>query len=210
MNTIADLIREKLARAAEAVAAVQREAERRRLLAIAPHAAAVTSTPSLWPMAVLAVARAELGKGESGSNNRGADVVRYRRGVDDAGAWCAAFGSYCIEEGWANLWRAKNKPPPRCPVKRSTNAKTLGKNILLAGGKRLELPELGAAGIWHRGAADAPTGHFNFVNGVEEDGGSWESLDGNKGVFPSKVKTFNHVIGEPGFLYFARLPEVIV
>jgi uncharacterized protein (TIGR02594 family) len=148
--------------------------------------------------AAVNVARSEVGKGEAGSNNHGPDVVRYRRGVDDGGAWCAAFVSYCLEE-------AALKLGIKCPVKRSHGAKRLVGNVIKAGGVHLPTPEIGCLVLWHRGKAGAATGHVGIVSRVEPDGSFW-STEGNKGGFASKVREYQHETGEPDLLTFVRLP----
>ncbi len=153
--------------------------------------------PTELGAAALMVARQELGRGELGTNNGGFDVVRYRRGVDDNSAWCAAFMSFCIEEGAASLKRP-------CPVKRSHGAKRLIARVLDADGTRIMLPEVGSLALWHRGVEGAATGHVGIVSRVEM--GSWWSVEGNKGTFPSRVREYQHELGEPNFLGFVRLP----
>lgn len=97
------------------------------------------------------------------------------------------------------------------PVKRSHGAKKLFANCLKVG-VRVDRPAPGDIVLWHRGAAGARTGHIGIVSRV--DGGEFWSIEGNKGggknkagVFiPSKVREFNHEIGEALLLGFCRLP----
>ncbi len=163
--------------------------------------------PSEWGLAALKVARRELGRGEEGGNNIGPDLDRYRRG-GPGGPWCAALGSYEIEEGWEALCIARGMVTlPRCPVRRSHSAKTLFANVLAAGGIKLARPELGALVLWHRGVAGARTGHWGICCGVAElDDGLWQAIEGNKGGYPSRVREYPHELGEPLLLGFVRLP----
>lgn len=149
----------------------------------------------------LEVAQGEIGRGEQGANNEGADLVRYRKG-GPGGAWCAALISWCLEEAGARI----EQPAPR----RSHSAKTLFANCLKVG-TRVESPAPGDIVLWHRGAANARTGHVGIVWRVED--GSFWSIEGNKGggrlksglFVPSKVRIFQHEIGEALLLGFCRL-----
>jgi hypothetical protein len=151
--------------------------------------------PSLLGEAALKVAIAELGRGEVGKNNEGPDIDRYRRG-GSGGPWCAAFVSYCLEEGakaGGFTWT----------VPRSHNAKRLFANCLKHGTK-VARPMARDLVLWHRGAAGARTGHIGIVSRV--DGSSFRSVEGNRGGFPSKVREYEHEIGEALLLGFCRLP----
>jgi hypothetical protein len=145
--------------------------------------------------AALEVAKLELGNGEEGANNLGPALVRYRRSGPE-GAWCAAFVSYCLEEGCRLIGFS-------CPVRRSHNAKRLFERCLKAGAA-VARPMAGDIVCWHRGAAGARTGHIGIVSKVQLDGG-WFSIEGNRGRFPSKVREYLHETGEPLLLGFARL-----
>jgi hypothetical protein len=152
---------------------------------------------SVFGLAALRIAEREIDHGEQGRNNYGPDLERYRRGTTGAGdAWCAAFISYCLEEGALQL----HKP---CPIVRSHSAKTLFARCL-AVGYAVEEPKPGDLACYHRGAANAITGHINIVKRGLIDG-EWISIDGNRGGFPSKVRTYPHELDEPLFLGFARL-----
>jgi hypothetical protein len=167
------------------------------LRGLPPHENALTSAPSRFGLAALAVLKCELGRGETLANNEGPDLDRYRRGGPE-GPWCAALQCYGIEEG------AKVLSVP-CPIRRTHNAKELWRRIAAAGCV-LDGPQLGAFALYHRGAAGAKTGHICIVSAIGEKGAPWTSIDGNKGSFPSKVRPYPHELGEPGFIGFARLP----
>lgn len=153
--------------------------------------------PSAWGLAALARAEREIGNGETTGNNEGPDLDRYRAG-GPKGPWCAALVYHCIKRGWLDVEGVD------CPIRRSHNAKELWKRIA-AIGSRVAVPLPGDVALWHRGAANARTGHIAIVRyGLQE--GVWTSLDGNKGLFPSKVRPYVHELGEAGFLGWARLP----
>lgn len=151
---------------------------------------------SVFGLAALDIAEAEMGRGESTANNEGPDIDRYRKGGVD-GAWCAAFVSYCLEEGAARIAK-------RLPVARSHNAKRLFARCVKAG-REVGLPAPGDIVLWHRGAQGARTGHIAIVRQVHEDG-SFTTIEGNRGGFPSKVREYLHEQGEALLLGFARLP----
>lgn len=166
-----------------------------------PPVAEVEPPPSVFGLAALEVALRELGKGEFAANNQGEHLDRYRTdlrgqpGVE--GAWCAAFVSYCIEQGASNILK-------RPPVARSHGAKKLFDRCLKAG-HRVSRPCPGDIACWHRGAKGARTGHIGIVSRGLVDG-EWECIEGNRGSFPSKVRRYTHELGEPLFLGWARLP----
>ena len=162
------------------------------------NAALVEHPPprSMFGLAALDVARREEGNGEKGGNNLGPDLIRYRRG-GPGGAWCAAFVSYCIEEGA----RAIGAPSP---VQRSHGAKRLFERCLKAG-VATTLPMAGDIVCWHRGAKGAATGHIGIVSRGWDDG-AFFTLEGNRGAFPSRVREYLHELGEPLLIGFARLP----
>ncbi len=171
----------------------------REALKLLPPVEQGWTQPSMMAREVLAVARSELGNGETLGNNRGPDLDRYRgKQGNDEGAWCAAFVIFCIEEACKRIGRS-------CPVKRSHNAKRLWKNILAAGGTRVDFPAPGDIPLWHRGAKNALTGHI-AIQATPVKLGEWSAIEGNKGGWPSTVREFPHVVGEPLFLGWARLP----
>lgn len=145
----------------------------------------------------LLVARGEIGKGEAGANNDGADVIRYRRGRDTNASWCASFVSYCLEEAAA----AAGIP---CPVKRSAGAKRLFKNAQRAGGTLETEPRAGDLVLWHRGPRGSWKGHIGIVSATHPDG-TFHAIEGNRGRYPASVDVFKHQLGEAGLLGFVRL-----
>lgn len=144
----------------------------------------------------LAVAQREIGKGEEGMNNYGPDVVRYRQGIDDGGPWCADFVCYCFREA------ARQVGVP-VPFRLSRSAKRLYREMCITGYEvHPELIRPGDVACWHRGAANAPTGHVGIV--IEVRGVRFSTIEGNRGSFPSMVGVFEHQLGEGGLIGFAR------
>jgi hypothetical protein len=154
--------------------------------------------PSRFGTAALAIARAEIGHGEAGGNNIGPDLDRYRQG-GVAGAWCAAFVSFCLESG------AQVLDEPICPVARSHNAKRLFARCFKVGAS-VARPLPGDIVCWHRGAADALTGHIGIVSQAELHSAGFHVIEGNRGGYPSLVREYPHELGEALLLGFARLP----
>lgn len=169
----------------------------REAIGLLPPVQSWPPPPSSYGEAVLAVAIAELGKGEQGGNNIGPDLDRYRQG-GPGGAWCAAFVAYCLEVGAVHR-------KMECPVRRSHNAKRLYANVLKGGGVRVERPAARDIVLWHRGADGARTGHIGIVSRVDSGSLFW-SIEGNKGLYPSKVREYPHECGEALLLGFCRLP----
>ena len=164
-----------------------------------PREAPALNPPSRLGLAALEVARHEIGRGETGANNRGPDVARYRRGVDDGQPWCAAFVSYCLEEAALHLGLAT------CPVARSHAAKRLWRHCAAAG-LAVEHPREGDLALWHRGIAGARTGHIGLVSRADRLSSLFWAIEGNKGAPPASVREFDHALGEGGLLGFARPP----
>jgi hypothetical protein len=155
-----------------------------------------TREPSVGAQA-LGVALSEIGNGELGRNNGGRHVVRYRNGLDNYGAWCAHFVSYCFERGARQLQVEFTL--------RSGGARRLFKRIIKAGkflGKdpRLCLP--GDVVCWKRGKTWQ--GHLAQIERYSD--GLLFTVEANVGSFPSRVRRMQHDVGhEPNLIGFARL-----
>ena len=174
-----------------------------------------TSRSESWGLHALAVAESILGWGEVGGNNQGAQITVLRRGRVlkpwQSGAWCASTCSYEIEEGWARLqgfqsWDVlPSSIRDKCPVKRTPSASGLMRRVANAG-QKVEVPRPGDFVLFKH-----PRNHHvaivSLVNGNE-----FETIDGNRGRFNrrsghgSKVRRYQHELGEPQVRYFARLP----
>lgn len=155
--------------------------------------------PSRFGMAALDVARRELGQGESRHDNDGADVRRFAKMDRSPGNWCAAFVSYCLEEGATH---GLGRP---LPLERSHGARQLWKRCGKAGAF-VAHPLPGDVVCWWRVSLTDWRGHVGLVSRVEDGGHAFWSIEGNKGRFPSRVREFGHELGEHQLLGFARLP----
>lgn len=150
----------------------------------------------------LAVAITQLGKGELGGNNGGADVARYKgRPVTpgNMGAWCASFVSWCMmAAGGDNPLDLK-----RWQRKRH-GAKALYRMIGKAGSFVTD-PQPGDVVCWDRGKKGSWQGHIELIETAEN--GVIGTIAGNVGRFPSLVKRMEHDIDrQPRLIGFARMP----
>lgn len=139
----------------------------------------------------LRVAQAQLGKGETEGNNRGA-FIRKLTGGKDGMSWCAHFLSWCIAEAGGD-------------IPHTGGAKRLYRSV----GRRgafLDEPEVGAIVCWQRGKAGSWKGHVGICCEVNRATGVFFCLEGNRGGFPSLVAKYKHATGEGGLIGFARLP----
>jgi hypothetical protein len=139
---------------------------------------------------LVAVVRAELGKGETGANNTGPDVIRYRAGASDNQPWCAAFVSYA----YARAAKACGvKLPP--PLRRCHSAKRLG-GLVMQAGQMLDAPEPGCVVVWHRGAPGSAFGHIGVCEEYDPATDTLTAIEGNRGSFPSVVSRFRYPAGK--------------
>lgn len=160
-------------------------------------------TPAGLGETALKYARLEVGNGESGGNNRGPDVVRYRNGRDTKGAWCASFAGFCFELAAIELYGSKES----LPFKRSDGAGRLAINAAKAGrvvGKN-ELPQPGDLVLFERGADGDWRKHIGIVESVNAAKRTYVSIEGNVGRFPAKVKPVEHRFGRDRWLRFVRV-----
>ncbi len=154
--------------------------------------------------AALDVARREIGHGEEGGNNSGQFVARYHRidddgDDDDDGSWCAAFVSYCFEEGAKALGI-------EMPFDRSGGAKRLYRNIGEAGSFPSD-PAPGDVICWDRGRRGSWKGHLALIERVSE--GIVYTIEGNVGSYPSKVRRFMHDLSRESRIEgFGRPPKI--
>lgn len=152
--------------------------------------------PSDLALAAVVIAKKCIGKGEETGNNEGEwlDWVRMEGGNLAGGPWCAAFLSMCFRQ-------AAKQIGDQLPFKTSASAKRLTKNIGKAGSFP-SVPILGDIACWNRG--HTWQGHVGIV--IATGRGHFATVEGNKGRFPSKVRVYQHEIGEPDFYAFARCP----
>ena len=128
------------------------------------------------------IARAQIGCGEVGGDNRGKYVRRYLDGQERL-PWCAGFVSYCVREaGYKTKY-------------------TLRARSYLNIGKRVRNPLPEDIVVFSRGRK--PCGHVGIIEKVSEDG--FVSIEGNTGSYPSKVRRINHKFNEKNIIGFVRL-----
>jgi hypothetical protein len=141
----------------------------------------------------------QIGFGEIHGNNLGEHVDNYAQAVGMRAPilWCAAFVYWC----YLDACERSDVVPL---VKGSAGARRLCKNVLTAGGTKHEIPYTGDIALWSRGVGNTWKGHVGIVIGG--NGGTFSTIEGNRGTFPSKVRVYNHAIGEAGLLGFYRLP----
>jgi len=151
----------------------------------------------------LRVATSNIGFGETDANNAG-QFIRAIGGTDGM-EWCALYVGYCYRRASEllemplpfNAYRRPGVPEP--------GAKALTKAIGAAGRLFTDPTEArpGDVVCWERGTLGWQ-GHIGLVTGQE--GGIIETLEGNTGVFPSKVRALRHDTSkEPRFWRFASL-----
>lgn len=149
---------------------------------------------------IVAVAIGELGRGESGGNNRGPDIARYRQGRGKpGGSWCAWFVSWCICQAALRLGIA-------APVKPCGGARKLYKRCVAAG-REVDLEPVdpmqpGDIVAWRRGRL-AWQGHIGIV--VEAGVESYRTVEGNTGHTPAVVRYHRHRYDDPRLIGVARL-----
>jgi len=142
--------------------------------------------PSTIGVEALRVARGELGKGESGGNNRGDDVDRYRGSLRGTGAWCSAFVGYCLAQACQRLVRAM-------PVQRSNGARQLFRRIVTVGWKvKYHDMQPGDVVLFARGPEGSWKAHVAFVSQVRRSTTGrvtrFSIIEGNAGSYPARVR----------------------
>jgi hypothetical protein len=158
------------------------------------------NSPSRLGLAALEQARADIGKGEIGGNNRG-PYVWGLTGRKTSGAWCAA-----AVYTW--IWRASKELGIDCPIPRSNGAKKLCQLIEEHGGRRVTAPLPGDVSLWDRGGWKGHVGIVEIAIRLmnKEPDSRYQTIEGNVGRFPAKTARYKHTIGEPKHLGFYRLP----
>lgn len=148
----------------------------------------VPPTESMFGFIIVEIADNQTGRGETEGNNRGPDIESEAgfRGRPGAGAWCADYV-------WWVLNRAYDRFGALNPIRRTSGAKRLGKNILKAGGTRLRndgtdaLP--GDILILHRGPQGSWKGHAAVIKAQTKQL-TLATIEGNVGRYPSTVRHF--------------------
>lgn len=154
--------------------------------------ALATQQSTSWGLRALLMAQSYFGEGEEGGNNEGPFLDMIRDG-GPKGAWCAAFLSHCILEGWID-----DGP---CPVKRNHGARKLFRSVGNAG-RFIDKPKIAAIACWARGS-NSWQGHVGIVSKIE--GERFWAIEGNVGPYPATV-TEREVTKRPKLIGFAELP----
>ncbi|HDZ77121.1 MAG TPA: CHAP domain-containing protein [Candidatus Omnitrophica bacterium] len=137
-------------------------------------------------------ARAELGNGETTSNNCGVAIKRYLNGRENL-AWCAGFISYILQQN--NV-----KDIAYC-----LSAKTIF-NRAKAQGLIVSTPRPGDLICFWRGKRNGWQGHIGIVESVSK--AAITAIEGNAGAYPSKVKRVTYKRNNiPRLLGFVRVEE---
>jgi hypothetical protein len=151
--------------------------------------------------AALKVALGEMAAGacEQGGNNTGPWVKKYLNDVVPApNNWCAGFVSWCYAQH-----------PEGVPFKYSVGARNV-RDQFRAKGWAYDLasgtvPEPGDIIVWWRGQPSGWMGHIGLVH--HSANGIVYTIEGNKGEFPSHVRSFNYVLSRiEQLLGFGRVP----
>jgi len=132
---------------------------------------------------IVDIARAEIGHGEQGDNNKGKYVKEYLRGQEDL-PWCAGFVSYCAKKAGYNL------------------RYTLRAKDFLKLGIQVSRPKSGDLIVFSRKGG----GHVGIVSGVY--GNNIITIEGNLGKYPAKVKECHYELGQiKNLIGFIRLEK---
>lgn len=133
----------------------------------------------LFGQMLVEVAKEELGHGESGGNNRGPDVERYRwldgthRPVNTDDPWCASFASFCLLQACERL-------AMELPFKTSRGAKHLIE-LAAEAGQVITEPQIGALICWHNSILGplSRRGHIGIICDWSEESRQIAWIDGN-------------------------------
>jgi hypothetical protein len=147
------------------------------------------------------VARAELGHGEHGGDNRGPDVMKYHAVTCAAAgdSWCASFVSYCFQHG----------NPGNTPYEPTAGARETLRRFEKRGWvykASLASPPLpGDILVFWREQVSGWKGHIGIVDAYEH--GIVTTIEGNKGSFPSVVRRYQYTFGQiDKLLGWGRVP----
>ncbi|WP_203427404.1 CHAP domain-containing protein [Sinorhizobium sp. BG8] len=140
----------------------------------------------------LQVARRELASnsGETSGDNLGPDIDRYRAvtGAAAGASWCASFVSYCFDDG----------NPGHMPFAPDAGARAVLKKFKQKGwdyeGSLVSPPAPGDIIVWWRVALNHWMGHIGIVDSYEH--GIVTTIEGNRGAFPSTVRSYSYVLGK--------------
>lgn len=142
---------------------------------------------------MVALARKEIGRGETEGNNQGEDIDKYRsalgKGIGGTGSWCGALVSWLILNGAMMLGRSE------CPVKLSHGARALFRQVVAAGQLvPYEDVQPGDIVLFDRGdpkrKSERWKAHIGLVSLVTRHNGKVTAISyiaGNEGKYPAKV-----------------------
>lgn len=117
------------------------------------------------------IALSQVGVKEVGESNNGADVNKYRNGVQNGTAWCASFVSWCYGKGQ----NSNNKATFGYDVSSQSirrKAEKAGYYKKVSSGYT---PKVGDVVVWNNGNG---TGHVGIISNVNPDG-SFKTVEGN-------------------------------
>lgn len=145
--------------------------------------------------------------GKSLAHNNCGPWIRTYRLDDKRGAWCACLVCWCYHLQWVRLhgWQTILQAPKglrrACPLKWSSGARRLCEGL-----EEVTEPLPGDIMLQERGS-DGGSAHVGLVlyHTLPKEN-LFGTIEGNKGRYPSKVRTFNHEFGEGGLLGFYRVP----
>ena len=153
--------------------------------------------PSFLAQEIINVALGELGKGEEGWNNSGPAISKYRSEFTAKdfrpdqhlyGEWCAYFVGWCAQKAAQNM--GTSLPfEPHGGAKRTVRRVGKAGRFIARGGKILSPPAPGDFFSFDRGARGSAAGHVGIILAYE-GGGVAETIEGNVGRFPCKVRKF--------------------
>jgi hypothetical protein len=152
-----------------------------------------------FALEALEIAKGELGKGEEGVNNAGPVVEKYLHGLaEPPNNWCAAFISWCF-------YTAVESMPSGfvMPFRYSLSARQIF-NEFKKNEALVQTPDAGDLIFFWRESIDSWMGHIGIVEDLTDDG--WlNTIEGNRGYFPSKVRRYAYQWPIPQLLGFGRV-----
>ena len=138
------------------------------------------------------LAESQIGVREIGNTNNGADVNKYRNGVENGVAWCASFVSWCYGQGQG-----------------TNNASTFGYDASSQNIRRKAesagfyqtvqsgyVPQVGDIAVWNYGNNK---GHVGIISKVYPDG-SFDTIEGNCDNKVQKVRRSRNTQDLVGFV----------
>lgn len=151
--------------------------------------------------AVLRIAKHEMevGAGEEGENNSGPFVKKYLNGLAEPPAnWCAAFVSWCFRQ-------AARDTGKKMPFRYTLGARDLMNQLPEESIIKVLPPIPGDLIFFWRGDPNGWMGHVGIVSMIGQK--SFWTIEGNRGVFPSKVNTYQYWMDRmpAEFLGFGRI-----